>query len=38
MEEEELSVVDEILQSYTISVLKDTKSIKEIKILKVFSD
>jgi len=33
MEEEELSVVDEILQSYTISVLKDTKSIKEIKIL-----
>ena len=33
MEEEELSVVDEILQNYTISVLKDTKSIKEIKIL-----
>ena len=33
MEEEELSVVDEILQSYTISVLKDTKSIKENKIL-----
>ena len=33
MEEEELSVVDEILQNYTISVLKDTKSIREIKIL-----
>ena len=33
MEEEELSVVDEILQNYTVSVLKDTKSIKEIKIL-----
>ena len=33
MEEEELSVVDEILQNYTVSVLKDTKSIREIKIL-----
>ena len=33
MEEEELSVVDKILQNYTISVLKDTKSIREIKIL-----
>ena len=33
MEQEELSVIDEILQNYNISVLKDTKSIKEIKIL-----
>ena len=33
MEQEELSVIDEILQNYTTSVLKDTKSIKEIKIL-----
>ena len=33
MEEEELSVVDEILQNYTVSVIKDTKSIREIKIL-----
>ena len=33
MEEEELSVIDKILQNYTVSVLKDTKSIKEIKIL-----
>ena len=33
MEEEELSVIDKILQNYTVSVLKDTKSIREIKIL-----
>ena len=33
MEQEELSVVDKILQNYDVSVLKDTKSIREIKIL-----
>ena len=33
MEEEELSVVDEILQNYNVSVIKDTKSIREIKVL-----
>ena len=33
MEEEELSVVDKILQNYDVSVIKDTKSIREIKIL-----
>ena len=33
MEQEELTVVDEILQNYNVSVLKDTKSIKEIKVL-----
>ena len=33
MEQEELSVVDEILQNYETSVLKDTKAIKEIKVL-----
>ena len=33
MEEEELSVVDEILQNYGVSVIKDTKSIREIKVL-----
>ena len=33
MEQEELSVVDKILQNYETSVLKDTKAIKEIKVL-----
>ena len=33
MEQEELSVIDKILQNYDVSVLKDTKSIREIKIL-----
>ena len=33
MEEEELSVGDEILQNYNVSVIKDTKSIREIKVL-----
>ena len=33
MEQEELTVVDEILQNYNVSVIKDTKSIKEIKVL-----
>ena len=33
MEQEELTVVDQILQNYEVSVLKDTKSIREIKIL-----
>ena len=33
MEQEELTVVDQILQNYEVSVLKDTKSLREIKIL-----
>ena len=33
MEQEEPTVVDQILQNYEVSVLKDTKSIKEIKVL-----
>ena len=33
MEQEEPTVVDQILQKYEVSVLKDTKSIKEIKVL-----
>ena len=33
MEQEELTVIDQILQNYDVQVLKDTKAIREIKVL-----
>ena len=33
MEQEEQTVIDQILQNYDVQVLKDTKTIREIKVL-----